>query len=98
MDTVERKRPTHCAHCREPFLLALCSRGRTRVYCSDSCRKAAFEARRSKREGAVEVRVVERVVTREHDIRECVRRVEASPVAVRNVIYEVVRVESPIVV
>ena len=37
------------------------------------------------------VQVVERVVIREHDVNECVHRVKASPVAVRHVLYEVVR-------
>jgi hypothetical protein len=35
--------------------------------------------------------VVERVVIQEHDINECVNRVKASPVAVRHVLTEVVR-------
>ncbi len=64
--------------------------GRTRVWCSDRCKKAAYEARRSGREHAVSVKVVERVVVKEHHISECVRRVQASPVAVRHVLYQVV--------
>lgn len=61
------------------------------MYCRDACKKAAYEARRSKLKGAVTVRVVERVVVQEHEINECVRRVKASPVATRHVLYEVVR-------
>jgi hypothetical protein len=64
--------------------------GRTRIWCSDRCKKAAYEARRSGREHAVSVKVVERVVVKEHHINECVRRVQASPVALRHVLYQVV--------
>lgn len=70
---------------------AACAVGRTRIYCRDACKKAAYEARRSKFEGAVVVRVVERVIVQEHDINECVHRVKASPVAVRHVLNAVVR-------
>ncbi len=37
------------------------------------------------------VQVVERVVVQEHDINECVHRVKASPIAIRHVLNEVVR-------
>jgi hypothetical protein len=67
------------------------NRGGTRVWCSDRCKKSAYEARRSGGEHAVGVKVVERVVVKEHHINECVRRVQASPVAVRHVLYQVVR-------
>ncbi len=56
-----------------------------------ACKKAAYEARRSKLEGAVVVQVVERIVVQEHGINECVHRVQASPVAVRHVLNEAVR-------
>jgi hypothetical protein len=65
--------------------------GRTRIWCSERCKKAAYEARRSSRESSFAVKVVERVVVQEHDINECVRRVKTSPVATRHVLYEVVR-------
>lgn len=45
--------------------------GRPRLYCSPACRKAAYEDRRARRDGAVKVQVVEKVVT---EVRE--RRVE----------------------
>jgi hypothetical protein len=64
--------------------------GRTRVWCSDRGKKAAYEARRSGREHAVSVKVVERVVVKEHHINDCVRRVQASPVAVSHILYQVV--------
>ena len=67
------------------------SRGRTRIWCSERCKKAAYEARRSSHGDSISVKVVERVVVQEHDVNECVRRVQASPVATRHVLYEVVR-------
>ena len=82
--------PATCAQCGAP-LPPPCGVGRTRIYCRDACKKAAYEARRSKLEGAMVVQVLERVVVREHDINECVHRVKASPVAVRHVLHEVVR-------
>ena len=82
--------PTTCAQCGAPLPLPY-RVGRTRIYCRDACRKAAYEARRSKIKGAVAVQVVERVVVQEHDINECVNRVKAPPVAVRHVLTEVVR-------
>lgn len=62
--------------------------GRTRVWCSGRCRKAAYEARRSGRSGAFRVKVVERVVVQEHDLTECVARVAVSPSACRRVLHE----------
>lgn len=37
--------------------------GRPRIYCSQACRKVAYEDRRAHRDGAVQVQVVERRVT-----------------------------------
>lgn len=37
--------------------------GRPRLYCSPACRKAAYEDRRAHRDGAVQVQIVERLVT-----------------------------------
>lgn len=62
--------------------------GRTRLWCSDRCRKAVYEARRSGRSGAFSVKVVERVVVQEHDLTECVARVAVSPSACRRVLHE----------
>ena len=90
MKTVSVTPPTSCAQCGAP-LPPPCGVGRTRIYCDDACRKAAYEARRSRLEGAVEVRVVERTLVQEHEINECVNRVKASPVAMRHVLTEVVR-------
>lgn len=55
-------------------------------WCSQRCRRAAYEERRAAAAGAVAVEVVETVTTTEHGLDECVRRVQASPVAVRKVL------------
>lgn len=44
------------------------------------------------RERAFSVKVVERVVVQEHDLSECVRRVNGSPVAIGRVQYEFVEI------
>lgn len=62
--------PTKCARCGNK-LDGPKTTGRPRVYCSPACRKAAYEDRRAHREDAVQVQVVEKVVT---EIRE--RRIE----------------------
>lgn len=62
--------PTKCARCGSK-LKDVKPTGRPRIYCSPACRKAAYEDRRAHRDGAVQVQVVERVVT---DVRE--RRIE----------------------
>lgn len=69
---VERrvKLPTSCARCGTK-LKEVKTTGRPRLYCSPACRKAAYEDRRARREGAVKVKLVEKVVT---DVRE--RRIE----------------------
>jgi endogenous inhibitor of DNA gyrase (YacG/DUF329 family) len=55
-------------------------------WCSQRCRRAAYEERRAAAAGAIAVEVVETVTTTEHGIDECVRRVQASPVAARRVL------------
>lgn len=87
METVSVGVPDVCAHCRQPFLRPPCSTGRTRVYCSDRCRKAAWDARRTPGVEAVKVEVVERVVVKEHNLTECSRRVAESSVACSNVLH-----------
>ncbi|MFT4298472.1 MAG: hypothetical protein QM597_02390 [Aeromicrobium sp.] len=62
--------PTKCARCGSK-LKDVKPTGRPRIYCSPACRKAAYENRRARRDGAAKVQVVERVVT---DVRE--RRIE----------------------
>lgn len=62
--------PTTCTRCGVR-LEELKTTGRPRLYCSPACRKAAYEDRRAHRDGAVQVQVIERVVT---EVRE--RRIE----------------------
>lgn len=60
--------PTKCIRCGSR-LTDLKTTGRRRLYCSSACRKAAYEDRRTHRDGAVQVQVVEKVVTevRQHN-------------------------------
>lgn len=55
--------------------------GRPATWCSQACRRAAYEERREATEGAVAVRVVDRVELVEHDRSECAARVIGSPAA-----------------
>lgn len=66
-------------------------RGRPAVFCSGACRKAAHEARRTRRPDAFEVKIIDREVTVEHDLTECVNRVLASPAACRRVLQHLAR-------
>jgi hypothetical protein len=88
--TIITSPPTTCVRCGTP-LPPPAAAGRTRLWCSGRCKKAAYEARRSAREGAFEVKVVERVLVQEHNITECVRRVVQSPAACRHVLHELRR-------
>lgn len=62
--------------------------GRTRVYCTAACRKAAYEARRARKPDATRIKVVEVTVSERerHDIRECVEATKTSPAGCRNVL------------
>jgi hypothetical protein len=65
--------------------------GRPRKWCSQRCRRAAYEERRAAAEGAIAVREVVREVVREapeqeHDLTTCAGRVADSPAAARRVI------------
>lgn len=91
MITVSVSPPDTCAHCGEPFRWPPARTGRTRVYCSDVCRKAAWDARRTTTKRGVAVKVVERVVIQEHNLTECSRRVAESPVACTNVFHALCR-------
>lgn len=69
-------------------------RGRRPIWCSQACRRAAYEERRAAASGAVAVRVIERekvtervrTQLREPTVQECVERVLASPRACREVV------------
>lgn len=58
--------PSTCARCGAQLDHPKTT-GRPRLYCSAACRKAAYEDRRAKRDGAVTIQVVEKLVT---EIRE----------------------------
>lgn len=73
-----------CPRCGEP--VAHRGIGRPAVWCSQACRRAAYEERRAASGGAVAVRVVDRVKAVDHDLSECVARVIGSPAASRRVL------------
>jgi hypothetical protein len=57
-----------CARCHAP-LEAIAGRGRPRVWCSQACRRAAYEERRAARNGAIAVRIEVRQKVVERRIR-----------------------------
>lgn len=83
---------SECQRCRGP-MPATATTGRRRVYCRPACRKAAYEERRAKKPGAVQVKLVDRVIietsaVKAHRIADCFEEVIASPRAVANVLEE----------
>jgi hypothetical protein len=61
--------------------------GRPPTWCSDRCKRAAYEERRAAANGAVAVKIVEKVVEQDaHGLNECTNRVMESPVACRRVL------------
>ncbi len=82
-----------CQHCGGPMPPSAAT-GRSRIYCTPACRKAAYEARRARRPDATIVKVVDRVVVERHetivdkghDINTCVFRVAQSPRACTNIV------------
>ena len=91
VDTISVAGPETCAHCGGPLWRGRASTGRPRVYCTDSCRKAAWGVRRKQGAVAVRVEVVERVVVQEHNLAECSRRCCQSPVAATNMLYALLK-------
>lgn len=58
--------------------------GRPATWCSDRCKRAAYEERRAAANGAIAVEIVEKVVEHDaHGINECANRVMDSSVACR---------------
>jgi endogenous inhibitor of DNA gyrase (YacG/DUF329 family) len=78
-----------CPRCGSPIPVR--ATGRPARWCSQRCRRAAYEERRAAAAGAIAVEVVETVTTTEHGLDECVRRVQASPVAVRKVLTQLTK-------
>lgn len=61
--------------------------GRPAAWCSDRCKRAAYEERRAAANGAIAVKIVDKVIERDaHGINDCVNRVMDSPVACRRVL------------
>lgn len=65
--------------------------GRPRVWCSQTCRRAAYEERRAADAGAIAVRVVERIEIRELTLAACVDRTIESPTGCRRVVEALAR-------
>lgn len=91
MNTVSVTGPETCAQCGGSLVRWRASTGRPRVYCSDYCRKAAWGKRRKPGAVTVQVKVVERVVVKEHNLAECSRRCCESPVAATNMLYALLK-------
>ena len=70
-----------CPRCGQP--VSQRGTGRPATWCSQACRRAAYEERRAADRGAIALQVVERVKVTEHDLSECVARVTSSPSASR---------------
>ena len=61
--------------------------GRPATWCSDRCKRAAYEERRAAANGAIAVKIVEKVVVQDaHDLNECANRAMESPAACRRVL------------
>jgi hypothetical protein len=79
-----------CPRCGAPLVRK--ERGRPPKWCSQKCRRAAYEERRAAAAGVLAIEFVRPVGTRrEHDVGECVTRVAASPTACRRVLHEMTR-------
>ena len=65
--------------------------GRPPIWCSQVCRRAAYEERRAADQGAIAVEIIDRIQTLEHPIGTCVDRTMTSPAGCRRVVYELAR-------
>ena len=74
-----------CPKCGEPVPIK--RTGRPAIWCSQKCRRGAYEERRAASQGAIAVEVVERVTYVEHEVNDCLAEVLNSPLACRRVIY-----------
>lgn len=81
--------PRVCPRCGSPIPVRVTRRPAR--WCSQRCRRVAYEERRAAAAGAIAVEVVETVTTTEHGLDECVCRVHASPVAVRKILAHVTK-------
>lgn len=78
-----------CPRCGSP--LKRRDTGRPPVWCSQRCRRAAYEERRAAAAGAIGLEVIDRVETVDHSFNECVACVLDSSTACRNVLQALVR-------
>ena len=89
---VVRRGPENCTQCggRMPPVQPT---GRIPIYCSDRCRKAAYEARRLRKPDAFAVKVIETTTTTEitHPIEACASNVLGSPWETRKLLVELAR-------
>ena len=95
------EKPTTRAVRRGPEVCTLCGErmppvhrtGRIPIYCSDACRKAAYEARRLRKPDAFTVKVVETTTTTEitHAVETCAAKVLDSPWETRKLLVELAR-------
>src|SRR3954451_19969447 len=73
-----------CLRCGTPWVGRPC--GRPRKWCSQACRRAAYEDRRAAAAGAIAVREVEVTNVTDHDLSTCVKNVADSPSAVKRLL------------
>jgi endogenous inhibitor of DNA gyrase (YacG/DUF329 family) len=74
-----------CPRCGTPVPIK--TTGRPAKWCSQKCRRAAYEERRAAARGAIAVEVVDRVQYVEHELDQCLTEVLTSPLACRRVVY-----------
>lgn len=98
MSAIDASKNSHQARVIERGTCPQCGRktvkpttGRPPIWCSQKCRRAAYEERRAAATGAIAVEVVETVEIHEHPIGTCVDRTMASPAGCRRVIHELAR-------
>jgi endogenous inhibitor of DNA gyrase (YacG/DUF329 family) len=73
-----------CPRCGTPWVGS--PSGRRRKWCSQACRRAAYEERRAAAAGAIAVREVDVSTVTDHDLSTCVNNVADSPTAVRRLL------------
>ena len=74
-----------CPRCGEHVPIK--TSGRPAKWCSQQCRRAAYEERRAAKRGAIAVEVVEQVKYVEHDVDQCLAEVLTSPLMCRRAVY-----------
>ena len=75
-----------CPRCDEPFYVSSkARRGRPQQWCSQACRRAAYEERRAAKNGAIAIEYVEKPAP-EISLDDHVAAVLGSPTACRNVL------------